>query len=100
MKKLTVVIFENDLEYKEYSNRVCEKFADLPAEKEFCGIWGEILFNNEECISSISNCVNHFINNSDKTEIIFGISNKDYNCVISEINTKKCTIEIVKCENL
>ena len=33
MKKLTVVIFENDLEYKEYSNRVCEKFADLPAEK-------------------------------------------------------------------
>ena len=100
MKKLIVILFENDLEFKEYSNRVCERFANLPAEKEFCGIWGEILFNNEECISSISGCVNHFINNSNKTEIIFGISNKDYDCVISKINTEKCVIETVKCDNL
>ena len=84
MKKLIVILFEDDLEFKEYSNQVCEKFANLPAEKEFCGIWGEILFNNVECISSISGCVNHFINNTDKTEIIFGISNKDYDCVISK----------------
>ena len=27
MKKLTVILFKNDLENKEYSNRVCEKFA-------------------------------------------------------------------------
>ena len=47
MKKLIVILFEKDLEFKEYSNRVCERFANLPAEKEFCGIWGEILFNNE-----------------------------------------------------
>ena len=100
MKKLIIILFENDLEFKEYSNRVCERFANLPAEKEFCGIWGEILFNNEECISSISGCVNHFINNSNKTEIIFGISNKDYDCVISKINTENCVIETVKCDNL
>ena len=100
MKKLTVILFENDLEFKEYSNQVFEKFANLPAEKKFCGIWGEILFNSEECISSISGCINHFINNSNKTEIIFGISNKDYDCVISKINTEKCVIETVKCENL
>ena len=100
MKKLTVILFENDSEFKEYSNQVSEKFANLPAEKEFCGIWGEILFNNDQCISSISGCVNHFINNTDKTEIIFGISNKDYDCVISEINAENCVIETVKCENL
>jgi len=100
MKKLTVILFENDLEFKEYSNQVFEKFANLPAEKEFCGIWGEILFNSAECISSISGCVNHFINNTDKTEIIFGISNKDYACVISKITTENCVIETVKCENL
>ena len=100
MKKLTVILFENDLEFKEYSNQVFEKFANLPAEKEFCGIWGEILFNSAECISSISGCVNHFINNTDKTEIIFGISNKDYACVISKINTENCVIETVKCESL
>ena len=100
MKKLIVILFKNDLEFKEYSNRVCERFANLPAEKEFCGIWGEILFNKEECISSISGCVNHFINTADKIEIIFGISNKDYDCVISKIYTEKCVIETVKCENL
>ena len=86
MKKLTVILFKNDLEFKEYSDQVFEKFADLPLDKEFCGTWGEILFNNQECISSISGCVNHFINNSNKKEIIFGISNKDCNCVISKIN--------------
>ena len=100
MKKLTVILFENDLEFKEYSNQVFEKFANLPAEKEFCGIWGEILFNSAECISSISGCVNHFINNTDKTEIIFGINNKDCDCVVSKINTENCVIETVKCENL
>ena len=100
MKKLTVILFENDLDFKEYSNQVCGKFANLPTEKEFCGIWGEILFNNAECISSISDCVNHFMNNIDKTEIIFGISNKDYDCVIFKINTENCVIEMVKCENL
>ena len=62
--------------------------------------YGEILFNNEECISSISGCVNHFVNNSNKTEIIFGINNKDYDCVISKINTENCVIETVKCDNL
>ena len=99
MKKLIVILFENDLEFKEYSDRVCERFANLPAGKEFCGIWGEMLFNNEECISSISGCVNQLINNSNKTEIIFGISNKDYDCVISKINIENCVIETVKCDS-
>ena len=100
MKRITVVIFKDDTESKKYANHVCERFSKLSAEKEFCGIWGEILFNNEECISSISGCVNHFINNSNKTEIIFGISNKDYDCVIPKINTENCVIETVKCDNL
>ncbi len=100
MKKLMVILFENDLNFKEYSNSVCEKFADLPRDKEFCGIWGEILFNNEECISAISGCVNHFINNADKTEIIFGISSKDYDNIISKIHTENCVIEMISCKNV
>ena len=100
MKKLIIVLFDNDLEFKEYSNQVCEKFANLSAEKGFCGIWGEILFNNEDCISSVSGCVNHFVNNTDKTEIIFGISSKDYDNIISKICTENCVIEIISCKNL
>ena len=30
MKKLTVILFKNDLGFKEYSDQVFEKFADLP----------------------------------------------------------------------
>ena len=36
------------MENKEFSHSVCEKFANLPAAKAFCGIWGEILFNHDE----------------------------------------------------
>ena len=102
MKNLNVIFFKNEIENEKYSDAICQKLSlsNLSAEQEFCGIWGEILFNNEECISSISGCVNHFINNSNKTEIIFGISNKDYDCVISKINTENCVIETVKCDNL
>lgn len=100
MKKITIILFENDLENKEYSNRVCEKFANLPTEKVFCGTWSEILFNNEECIASISGCVNNFINNTDKTEIIFGCCRKDYVAILNKIHAEDCEIDTLFCQNL
>ena len=48
-----------------------------------------------EVYSSISMAANYFIDNTDKTEIIFGISSKDYDGVFSKIHTKNCEIEIV-----
>ena len=38
MKKLTVILFENEAESDKYSDLVCEKLSDLPDDKEFCGI--------------------------------------------------------------
>ncbi len=95
MKKLTVILFENNLESKECYNIVCEKFANLPAEKEFCGIWGEILFNRKEVLKTISATVNNFINNVDKTEVYFGCSEKDYKDIISFMDTDNCKINIL-----
>ena len=99
MKKLIVILFENDLEFKEYSNRVCERFANLPAEKEFCGIWGEIQFNKEECLKAISSTVN-FALSSDKNDIYFGCSQKDYEDIISLIKCDNCEISIVSCADI
>ena len=99
MKKLIVILFENDLEFKEYSNRVCERFANLPAEKEFCGIWGEIQFNKEECLKVISSTVN-FALSSDKNDIYFGCSQKDYEDIISLIKCDNCEISIVSCADI
>lgn len=99
MKKLTVVLFENAFEYEKNSNAVCEKFSGLPEKSEFLGTWW-IEFNQEEAYLSISGAVNWFIENTDKTEIIFGISKKDYDNVISKINTENCVVETVKCEKL
>ena len=72
----------------------------MPAEKAFCGTWSEILFNNDECIASVSGCVNHFINNTDKIEIIFGCCKKDYDAIITQIHIGNCVIEVIPCKNM
>ena len=100
MKKLTVILFENDLENKEYSDRVCEKFSDLPAEKEFCGIWGEILFNYSEVLFEICTTINHFVENPEKNEIIFGCCKKDYNAILDRIHLENCLVDTVSCQDL
>ena len=95
MKKLTVVLFDD----KKNTNTICERFSTLPEKSEFLGAWW-IECNQEEVYSSISMAANYFIENTDKTEIIFGISSKDYNGVVSKINTKNCEIEAINYQNL
>ena len=99
MKKLTVILFADALEHKQYAGVVCDKFLVLPEKSEFLGTWW-IEYNQEECTTTISVTANHFIDNTDKTEIIFGISSKDYEDVISKINVEKCIIERVDCKEL
>ena len=95
MKKLTVVLFDD----KKNTNTICERFSTLPEKSEFLGAWW-IEYNQEEVYSSISMAANYFIENTDKTEIIFGISSKDYEDVISKIKVEKCVIERVDCKEL
>ena len=95
MKKLTIVLFDD----KKNTNTICERFSTLPEKSEFLGAWW-IEYNQEEVYSSISEAANYFIENSDKTEIIFGISSKNYNGVVSKINTKNCEIEAINYQNL
>ena len=95
MKKLRVVLFED----KKNAATICESFSALPEKSEFLGTWW-IEYNQEEVYSSISVAANYFIENTDKTEIIFGISSKDYNGVVSKINTKNCEIEAINYQNL
>ena len=95
MKKLTIVLFDD----KKNTNTICERFSTLPEKSEFLGAWW-IEYNQEEVYSSISEAANYFIENTDKTEIIFGISSKNYNGVVSKINTKNCEIEAINYQNL
>ena len=95
MKKLTVVLLDDE----KNANTICESFSVLPEKSEFLGAWW-IEYNQEEVYSSISAAANHFIENTDKTEIIFGISSKDYKGVISKIHRENCEIELVNYKNL
>ncbi len=99
MKTLKVILFSDSTEFKKYSNRVCEVFSELSYEKEFCGCW-EIAFNKREVLDAVSDTINHFINNTDKTEIIFGCCKKDYNDIISQIHTENCIVTTVSCREL
>jgi len=95
MKKLTVILFDDPND----AFLICEKYSGLSEKREFLGTWW-IGFNEEEAYAAISGAANHFIENSDKTEIIFGISSKDYEDVISKINAEKCVVETVNCKKL
>ena len=100
MKKLTVVVFKDGIESEKYSDQFCERFSNLPAGKEFCGIWGEIAFNDEEVFRAISATINHFLTEANKEEVIFGCCEKDYNSVISKINTNNCSVETLSCQEV
>ena len=100
MKKLTVVVFKDGIESEKYADQVCERFSKLSSEKEFCGIWGEIEFNDEEVFSAISTTINHFMAETNKDEIIFGCCEKDYNSVFSKINTDDCVVEALSCQDV
>ena len=101
MRKLNVILFKNDTENKQYSNIVCEKLSrsNLAPDQEFCGIWGEIQFNKEECIKGISSTIN-FALNSGKTDVYFGCAEKDYSDIISYIDTEKCEVNILTCDGI
>lgn len=100
MKRLTVILFENDLEVNEYSNAVCEKMSDLRAEKVFCGIWGEILFNHIEVLSVICTTINHFVDNTDREVIVFGCCKKDYSAILAQIHIGHCLVDTVSCQDI
>ena len=93
MKNLTIVIFENDLAVEKYYDKAFSDFGKSSKERELLGAWGEILFNTDEVLSTISNTVNHFINDTDKTDIVFGCCKKDYDDIISKINIDKCVVK-------
>ena len=95
MKKLRIVLFDD----KNNAITICKSFSALSEKSEFLGTWW-IEYNQEEAYLSISAAANHFIENTDKTEIIFGISSKDYDGVVSKIHTKNCDIEIINYKNL
>ena len=92
MKKLIIIVFENEEKYNFLSNQICEKFSDLSENVEFCGLWGEIQSNATEVLNSISDTVNHFID-SNKEKIIFGCCEKDYDKILQKLKISKCLVD-------
>ena len=101
MKKLNVILFKNESENEKYSDDICQKLSssNLPADQKFCGIWGEIQFNKEECLKAISSAVN-FALSSDKNDIYFGCSQKDYADIVSFIDCDNCEVNILSCADI
>lgn len=99
LKILNIIVFDNAAECEKHSNQVCERLADLPTGKFFCGIWGEIEFNKNDVLAAISITVNHIIN-SDVKDIFFGCCKKDYTDIVSGVDTQKCTVNILSCQDI
>lgn len=98
-KILNIIVFNSAAECEKHSNQVCEHLANLPTGKFFCGIWGEIEFNKNDVLTSISKTVNHFIS-SDAKEIFFGCCKKDYTDIIAAIDTQNYKVSILSYKDL
>ena len=99
MKTVKIILFKDDKAFSQIANAVCEKMQNIDSDKEFCGTWGEIQYNESEVLSSISATVNYFIE-SDKKEIIFGCCEKDYNNILTKINLVDCNIVKIGVETI
>ena len=53
MKKIYIIVFDSEKEMPSSSEKISEYFTKLNGSKVYCGIWGEIQFNKEECLNAI-----------------------------------------------
>ncbi|MBQ4074783.1 MAG: hypothetical protein IJD39_06245 [Clostridia bacterium] len=100
MRKITAILFETEIEYDKYANAVCEKLANIEDGKVFCGIWGEIRFHHGEVLAAISSAINHYIDQTDKSEILFGCCKKDYPAVLAQLHREQCLTHTVSIQEL
>lgn len=77
MKKVFIIIFDDDKEMSIHTEKVIEKFKKSDALSVFCGSWGKIHYNKEQCLNSIANAVNHYIKSPEKKDVYFGCNCKD-----------------------
>ena len=77
MKKVFMIVFEDELEFAKGSDKISARFENSESAMEYCGSWGKIQFNKDECLNAISATVNHFIQMPEKTEIYFGCDRGD-----------------------
>ena len=94
MKKVFIIVFENELEFAKESDKISERFTNPDDETEYCGFWGKIQFNKNECLNAISSTVNHFIQISDKKEIYFGCVREDVSEIEPLLSRNDCEIII------
>ena len=95
MKKVFVIVFENEHEFARGSDIIGERFINSDNTIEYCGSWGKIQFNKDECLKSISSTVNHFIQLPEKKEIYFGCDQEDVLEIQSLLLNEICEIIII-----
>ena len=97
MKKIYIIVFDSEKEMPSSSEKISEYFTKLNGSKVYCGTWGEIQFNKEECLNAISSTVNHFIQKQEKKEIYFGCNIKDILDIKSLLALENCELVEVSC---
>ena len=98
MKKIYIIVFDSEKEMPSSSEKISEYFTKLNDSKVYCGTWGEIQFNREECLNAISATVNHFIQMQDNKEIYFGCNINDVLDIIPLLVLENCElVEVPYC---
>ena len=92
---LTIILMENDNEM----SKICDVMQSHPEGTEFCGCWGEIKFNDAQCIESISGAVNHFLEPEDKDTVIFACHCNDIDRIEPHLQMQNCNVRKISAES-
>ena len=95
MKKVFIIVYENELEFDSGSDIVGDRFVNSDNTVEYCGSWGKIMFNKAECLNTISSTVNHFIQWPEKKEIYFGCNQENLSEIQELILSENCEVAII-----
>ncbi len=91
-KKIYIIILASDSEIENVSDKITDRFPKTDKSKVFCGSWGEIKSNREECLNVISSTVNYFIKKTEVEEVCFGCNIKDVSDIKSLLSLDDCEI--------
>ncbi|MBQ4602157.1 MAG: hypothetical protein IJB24_04775 [Clostridia bacterium] len=91
-KKIYMIVLASDSEMGNLSDKITDRFPETDKSKVYCGSWGEIKSNREECLNAISSTVNYFIKKTEVEEICFGCNIKDVLAIKSLLSLDDCEI--------
>ena len=89
--KIIMITFQDEKEFFLGTEKLSQ-YLKSTDEDEYCGAWGKIKFNRNECLMAISNTINYFIKKNIKDRIYFCCDIDDASDIKKLLHLDNCSL--------